>query len=756
MDTAETPWIIALPMRTITFIRGLPLRAVIRVVLGVVTCAATVVTNAVAHAQTIELTREIEPPTPGKPSLGAALVGVLEREAGELKSSAAAIDDAAARIMLEARANWRLLAAELLASGDREGAAGSAAWLNGLKLTVNRESLDLAVTAIIAVDAGGGDEGDAGNAEVRNAAIEALANFNRAFIEHVQSAGGAKAPRESTAQTQPNANGVSEWIAPLLSRLIPAIIPQDASTWRTHWIAAPGAAGVAGATSVPQVSDDLAALRARAERTAMDDLTRAGLMSIIEFLERGRQFAELGPRIDAYQRTISELLMGAEVIAISAWLGDDQRDAMNARLSRSVAWFQDIPRRQQGIDAMLRLEAEASVLTAIDALAQSKASEKALHEVVAGVWKSVDEAKSDRDAVRMLKQATAIIERMTAARTLSASGLARELRIVERELQKDYRLCEAKVLAELASGAILKGSMADPGISSLLADLRERVDDLVRLRRMPDWSVAINQIHPPAAKDFDVRMRKHAQALLEPAKRVDARIALDRFEDELRMFERMPFEKSLRDAATTAVQLTGGLNAQMIGLITEKRKAWADAWSRVEFTPEASTTMLLLHQLCGDLRDAASLVEIEADTLNRWPAWQVSAELVAAGQGNVVTRLRLACAAAANGDLISLREQVDRIDRESPLAKLAGRLMHGLGNDMRERSDGAAGLLAQLTIGPADDALFIRHRDDLAKVCRYAAEAEHARGAGQGDAAVDCQGYVDALATRLLERLAKE
>jgi hypothetical protein len=334
-------------------------------------------------------------------------------------------------------------------------------------------------------------------------------------------------------------------------------------------------------------------------------------------------------------------------------------------------------------------------------------------------------------------------------------ALTRELRVIERDLLKDYRKVEGKVLKELAAGTIFAGSLADPGLASLLSDHRERVEDLRRLRRLPEWSAAINRIHPPAAKDFDIQMRNCAGELLVPTKRPEARLALDRFETELAMFDRMPFEQSLRDNLPAAVRLTGGLQADLLTTLTARRRAWADDWSRAQQSVEPGQVMTLLHGLFAALRDASALIEIRADVLNRWPAWQVSEAAIEAGQSDVETRLRLACA-AARGDQIhlqSLAEQINRIDAEAPTARLAGRLMGMLGNQLRECDAGATGTLAQLIIKPGDEAMLLKHRDDLASLCRYLAEGAHSRESGKAQIAGECDAYVNALARRLLEAI---
>ena len=101
---------------------------------------------------------------------------------------------------------------------------------------------------------------------------------------------------------------------------------------------------------------------------------------------------------------------------------------------------------------------------------------------------------------------------------------------------------------------------------------------------MPEWNAAIARIYPPAAKDFEIFMRKRVQSLLEPTKQPEARLALDRFGKELAQFERLPAEQALQENRQAAGQLTGGLHAQLLALIVEKRRAWADDWSHAEPT----------------------------------------------------------------------------------------------------------------------------------------------------------------------------
>ena len=106
------------------------------------------------QAQTLELTRDMEPPALAAPSLAATVVGVLEAEAAQLNVQAGETQAAMLRTALQARANLRLLAAELLAAGDRAGAVGSGEVIRGMKIAVNRESLDRMIDQAMTADEG--------------------------------------------------------------------------------------------------------------------------------------------------------------------------------------------------------------------------------------------------------------------------------------------------------------------------------------------------------------------------------------------------------------------------------------------------------------------------------------------------------------------------------------------------------------------------------------------------------------------------
>jgi hypothetical protein len=398
-------------------------------------------------------------------------------------------------------------------------------------------------------------------------------------------------------------------------------------------------------------------------------------------------------------------------------------------------------------------------LVASNALARSGVDMRVLREVHEAIIRAgTPEPAGERRAAQVAAMA---MERMLEAREVMASrppvgttpGMSRDLRTLERDLQREYRVSESKVLRELASGALFSGSMADPNLASLLSDHRERVEDLRRLRRFPQWIAAIQRLHPPAAKDFDVYMRRRAMDLLAATRRTEARQSLDRFERELAMFASLPVEPMLRRPQASLVHITGGLHVQLADRISELRRAWVDDWSRAQQTSEPARDMLMILRLMQTMRDCMAITDVSPNVLNRWPMWQMHEDVVIAGQREMTTRLRLATAAAVQGQHAVLTEHLDRLDRDAPVARLAGRLMSLLGSQLRECDGSAVGVLRQLSMRPTDQAALLVHREDFARLCRYVAEAVHAREHRSAEVARDCDDYAAALAMKIMRAL---
>ena len=121
---------------------------------------------------------------------------------------------------------------------------------------------------------------------------------------------------------------------------------------------------------------------------------------------------------------------------------------------------------------------------------------------------------------------------------------------------------------------------------------------------------------------------------------------------------------------------------------------------------------------------------------------------------DVPNRLKLATAAATQDDWTTLAAQLDRIDREAPLARLVGRLSLLLADALGQLPDGAPSVLGQIMRPPKPDAWMLDRRQEIAELCRYAMEADAAWAEQREDDAEKLQAFVNARADELLRDLA--
>ena len=217
----------------------------------------------------------------------------------------------------------------------------------------------------------------------------------------------------------------------------------------------------------------------------------------------------------------------------------------------------------------------------------------------------------------------------------------------------------------------------------------------------------------------------------------------------------MQFERRLRRADREVIAATGARHDQLVQVIDERRRQWAQALADGDVDSEAANRMLLLHRLTQTLADVVELLRLtgEAPALDRWSAWELGADSIARTVADLPARLKLATTAAIDEDDQSLRLQLERIDREAPLGKLAGRLGQILAEPLERLPDGARAVLGQSVHPPMEDAWMFSRRTELANLCRYALEQQHASSTGQVDLADALAFYVNTLAEELLADL---
>src|SRR4030095_16628808 len=183
------------------------------------------------------------------------------------------------------------------------------------------------------------------------------------------------------------------------------------------------------------------------------------------------------------------------------------------------------------------------------------------------------------------------------------------------------------------------------------------------------------------AEPFEKQALKMGRGLLDPNRRPDSIAAMSELERQLGLFAELPFEAHLRDGDAGAATATGALHAQLLAVIKQQRQKWAQAWGDGNATSDAGNRMMQLYRLTSAMADMADIARgggggeggDDADLLNRWSGWMLDPALFRRPMADVSSRLKLATAAAVQGDDNGLSQQLERIDRDAPLVKLVRR-----------------------------------------------------------------------------------
>lgn len=732
-------------------------------------------------AQTLDISSAIAPPVLVQPTYSAHLVAELDDEIKKLRI-APQDENQQRQAIRTASINIRMIASDLLASGDRAGKDGSIAVLAGLRLARGRGAIDSALSKLLDLPpasqpaetpgAVAGDKAAAG--------LESILRSIRVFNDSVEALERQAHPFDG--------HDPDEILPAVFKHLAQAIGELEQSPIASHWIPARSvnikapASDRAATISSDRPELSLEAIAARLPDAPLLPQARDDLADIIDFLRRGEQFTELQPRIDQYRSVVQAVLELADLAAQAAWLTDRDRQAYSGRIAHAVALFKDPKTRDAGRSMIGRLNRSRAVIEHIGALAQAKVEVKAIAGALSAAEMMIDdEVQSDagRQQLALLAQ---ILERMVAYRHLPAANLKGDLRSVERDLHKSYRKAEEALLKQIGSMAANAHPMSDPAFTTLLSDHKQLLADLQRVREVPAWVQAIAAIDHGSSDLFQRQILKISRWLLDPNRRPDAVAAMDQFQQQLNLFAELPFEKQLRAADPTAIAASGGLNEKLIAVISQQRQKWAQAWSEGNSSGEAGNWMMNLYRLTRTMAEADEVVRAAGppeppesgipdsgvpelhipglpglpgvpggEILNRWPAWQLDPATVARPMADVVNRLKLATAAAVGGDEAGLAQQLERMDRDAPLAKLVGRLSGLLREDLSALPQNeAAAIMGQIVFPAMPGAWMLDHQRELADVCRYAAEQQYAAAAGRKESADAMNQYVNAVANRLL------
>jgi hypothetical protein len=673
-----------------------------------------------AAAQTLDLDAAGEPPALGLDTFAAHCVRQLEEEMAVLARQPADTAGPAGDV-LRAALGVRWLAAALLERADRGTDGGSLDFIAGLRLYRGCADLDETLKGVLEPDS---DPGAASALRRFNDRLEAL-------------------PRELPAEEGADPD---EQLGALLRPLADAVAALAPGPVANHYVVAGDishGAGI-GEPAGTRIDELLRQLEARIDTARLAEQTAGQLRRINEYLRRGSAFDEYQPFIERYCRLLAEVLDLADAAHGAEWLDEDRREHYRLETHEAVALFGDPYTRREAVQRLRRLAAARHAIDRISTLAQGPEVDlEALQMAFL-----VDPGDQDPDMETLVR----VLDAMIAYRDLAEPQLPHELRRAWRKLDASYRAAERALMEELAVLVGRPDALSNPALAGLLLEHEQHLGDLERLAKVPAWVETVRFISARGAGPFSGHVRRLAGWLTDPVRRPDAVRALGAIEQQLDDYYPMPFEQALRQGGRPAIMATGGLHEQLVARIDDERRAWAEAWDEGALSPTARR-MRLLYRLTRTMADTETLLELGDDALilNRWAAWELEPEAFRRLVADLGNRLKLATTAALEADDAGLRDQLDRI--QAPTAALVNRLAEALREPLGRLPPGALSIVGQCVRRPGPDAWMLARRGEIADICRFEMELQHARATGREEQAARLTAYVDMLAGDLLEEI---
>jgi hypothetical protein len=657
----------------------------------------------------LDLDAPAGPPALGLDTYAASCARQLEQEIADLTDPAGAPPGDGLRAML----GVRRLAAALLQRADRAAGSGSAEFIAGFRLYRGRAELD-EILASGALETGG--------AASVAAALDRFNGRLAALPDPLPAAWGGDLDDELGALLRPLADAVGSLASGPVTN---------------HWI-------VVGNTTLGPEQ-----VEARIEAAALAPEATDELRRITGFLRRGSAFAEYRRAVERTCRLLADVLDLADAIARAGWL-DERREEYLGEIHEAVMLLGDPATRPEAEERLRGLAAAGRAIDRISKLSQSRQAARIDLEAVRQSFLAAAASPGDHD--RPMETLVGVLDVMVAYRELAEPQLAPELRRAWRKLDASYVAAERAVVKELPVLVGRPDALADPGVASLLGEHAQYVEDLACLAKVPGWLDTLRFISPRGAGLLAGHVRQLAAWLTDPVRRPGAVAALGEIDDQVADFHPMPFEQALGRGDRPAILATGGLHGQLSARIDIERRRWAEAWGG-EAMSAAARRMCLLERLTSIMADSETLLDRGDDALilNRWAAWELDPDAHRRLVAELVNRLKLATTAAIDGDDAALADQLDRI--QAPTAALVSRLAATLEGPLQQLPSGGLSIVGQAVRRPPPDAWLIARRGEIADICRYEMELQHARSAGREELAPRLAAYVDMLAGLILQEV---
>ena len=321
-----------------------------------------------------------------------------------------------------------------------------------------------------------------------------------------------------------------------------------------------------------------------------------------------------------------------------------------------------------------------------------------------------------------------------------------------RSLASDLRtrwIAEARQATETLSAGTT-GAKDASGAAEVLA---ARDADARRVMSLPAWIDAVGAARAASRAPFAAAARQWLAALRDPARAPAARTSMAAFEADLRALQPGSLELRLRRGDQRARDACAGQADELLREVDARRTAWAQAWGDGRGKPAASVAAIRSARTLEalDAVDRAAGSAAAERSLSAWGGFAASADGWRVHPKALRGHAALAAEALAARDDAGLDAALAGLDRDLPLAMLAGQLTRTLADWLPTRP-GLGPRLAAVAGGPDADAWLGPQRTDLMLLSRLA--IEEGRAAARRDARLEAQlrGASQDVAWRVLER----
>lgn len=680
------------------------------------------------------------PPELTAKTYASKLIGELQDEMESLNDAARSAT-ATQRIVLNASTNVRILAADLLTWGDLGGAEGSHAVICGIRLSRQRQAIDTLLDALNTIEAGFGATPEPAEVDRFRLARDALRQFNELAID-----------RAASVRTR-DVVALDRTLAIVAEPLATAIELLSGEAVVSHWISS--ASPARDDEPEPQAEQSVDLLIRRVESASISGSTRDLLMEILDFLVRGEVYVEYRPYVRAYLPLIENVLRLNATIGRTAWLTEDDRRAYEAWIDDALRVFRNRETRGRGEARLQLFDHSRALIELIGRTSPDHAVDPVLRETLFALERELAGGGETASARRRMETLAEILHRRFVFAEVVTSEPDGDLRAIHRQMARLHERAQTALFDRIQHLGDDPAALADPSFSSLVLDHHDTLENLRLLQSMPAWIERAAAISERSERAFQNQLRRVAGWLLEPVRRDEALRVVQALESQFRRFDPMPFEDQLRAPEAEAIAATGALHVQLAQVIREQRQEWIEAWSRGDFEGDDTQRMEKLHLLLRTMSDTGQIHRLSDGPalLNRWAPMELAPGATARALSELPNRLKLATAAVIDGDDEALTRHIESMQEDALLVMLLGRLTARIGDAITDLPDGPVSIVGQMLHPPIDDAWLIGQREQLAHLCRYVQEMEHAQVSEEDALAYDLRRYVDDLARRLIDAI---